>query len=81
MDQQRLHSLLVSMQIAYLLHGGSAQHGQATKAIRHVANYALADKKFPRSLRPFVKIFVVAKNPMEIVTKTYAIYDAENATA
>lgn len=73
-----LHSMMLTMQLAYHLHGGTQQHGKATKVARAVVNQTVARPDFPKKYRPYAAAIVAHRNPIDMVEKIYAMYALDN---
>lgn len=79
-----LHSLMTDLQIAYYMSlrysddGKVLNQKEAVTTLKSVAKDAIVNKRIPRSLFMYAKVFIVADNPMAVVEQAYAIYGSSN---
>jgi len=79
-----LHSLMTDMQLAYYFNlryraDGTLQNArEALDAMKSVAKRAITEKRIPRSLFMYAKVFLVSPDPMTVVEKAYQVYSLDN---
>lgn len=77
-DRLIMLDLIVTMQIAFYLHGGDANFAKANEAMRDVAVGAIKNKRIPRSLYFFASALSAPKDLKAFINMTHAIYDDAN---
>jgi hypothetical protein len=77
-DRLIMLDLIVTMQLAYYLHGGDENSAKATEVMRSVAIGAIKNKRIPRSLYFFASALAAPKDLKAFINQTHAIYEAEN---
>jgi hypothetical protein len=77
-DRLIMLDLIVTMQIAFYMHGGDENFAKANEAMRTVAKNAIKNKRIPRSLYFFASALASPKDVKAFINQTHAMYESEN---
>jgi len=80
-----LHSLMTDMQIGYYMAlkynsdtGKPTNQKDAVAVLKNIAKSAIVNKRIPRSLFMYAKVFLVSADPLAVVERAYEVYRAQN---
>lgn len=80
-----LHSLMTDMQIGYYMAlkynnetGKPTNVKEAVAVLKQIAKNAIVNKRIPRSLFMYAKVFLLSEDPMAVVERAYQVYCQEN---
>lgn len=78
-DRTIMHNLIVTMQLAYYLHGGDNNFAKANEAMRDVALNAIKKKRIPRSMYVFASALASPKNLKDFMNQVHTMFEQENS--
>ena len=80
-----LHSLMTDMQIGYYMAlkynsetGKVTNQKEAVAVLKQIAKDAIVNKRIPRALFMYAKVFLLSNDPMAVVERAYQVYSQEN---